>query len=362
MRFFLYLSLLTKFLKMVKRTQTEFIVLKAYNGDCILIKTFDSNNDEYIILVDGGTASTFEYSLKNELKTLTRIDLLILTHIDSDHIGGLIKLFNNSLVDKLDISEIWVNHPELIDVRSGGLIGFDDANKFKDLILRKKNNVVIKEISTSERDIKRDNILFTILSPTQEILNLLYEVWEYNIPKPITKTNISSKAILNTTNIITLEEMAKISFSPKSIKEDIVNASSIAFILSCPDITLLLLGDSRAEIIEQELISLGYNSENSLACDYVKISHHGSKNNTSKSLLELLKTSNYIISTNGGSKTNKHPSREVIGRIVFNEQRNDKLSIFMNYPIRDIKDRAGNFITEKDMEGANWVIEHKNKF
>lgn len=362
MRFFIYLIVLTKPLKIVKRTQTEFVILKAYNGDCILIKTFDSNNDEYIILVDGGTASTFEYSLKNELKTLARIDLLILTHIDSDHIGGLMKLFNNSLVDKLEISEIWVNHPELIDVRSGGLIGFDQANKFKDVILRKKKDVIIKEISTSERSIKRDNILFTILSPTQEILDLLYENWEYNISKPITKTNISLEAIPNTTNIIALEEAAKIPFNPKPIKKDIANASSIAFILYCPDKTLLLLGDSRSEIIEKELITLGYNSENSLVCDYVKISHHGSKNNTSRSLLELLSTTNYIISTNGGSKINKHPSREVIGRIVFNEQRNDKLSIFMNYPILDIKDKAGDFITEKDMEGADWVVEHRNKF
>ncbi len=74
----------------MKRNKTEFIVLPAFHGDCILIKTYDLNEDEFIILLDGGTSNTFKHSLKDELKSVTHINLLILTHIDSDHIGGLL--------------------------------------------------------------------------------------------------------------------------------------------------------------------------------------------------------------------------------------------------------------------------------
>lgn len=348
----------------MKRDKTEFQILKAYNGDCILIRTFNSNNDEFIILVDGGTPSTFEYSLKKELKNISKIDLLILTHIDFDHIGGLLKLFNNSLIDRIDISEIWVNHPELITVDSGNLISFGQANEFKELIQQKKKQVIIKEINTSDRYIKKNGILFSILSPTKDIIDLLYQNWDYNIPQNNAKAEISSDASDDIYNI-SLEELSKIAFSPlKGIPQDIVNASSIAFLLSCPDLNFLLLGDSRSEIIENELSILEFTKDKPLICDYVKIAHHGSKNNTSERLLELLDSVNYIISTNGGSERNRHPSRETIAKLVFNPRRkeDEKLSIFVNYPISEIKNRIGNFINEDDLESGNWIIEQKNKF
>ena len=348
----------------MKRSKTEFTILKAFNGDCILIKTFNSQSDEFIILIDGGTPSTFEYSLKPELRNLSKIDLLVLTHIDSDHIGGLLKLFNNSLIDRIDISEIWVNNPDLINVNSGGLIGFDQANKFKDLIVQKKGQAIIKEISTSERFIVRDNVFFTILSPTKDILDLLYQNWEYDKPKNNIKINVSSDTNIGSYEA-SLEELSNKAFAPiKTIEQDIVNASSIAFILSCPDMIFLLLGDSRAEIVEKELSILGYARETPLECDYVKLSHHGSKNNTSENLLELLNSTNYIISTNGGSVINKHPSREVIAKIVYNAQRkiDEELHIFMNYSVPEIKNRIGCFINDNDLDNGDWTIEQKNNF
>lgn len=57
---------------LMKRTKTEFIVLKAFNGDCILVKTFTSEQEEFIVLVDGGTASTFDRYLKHELKEIKK--------------------------------------------------------------------------------------------------------------------------------------------------------------------------------------------------------------------------------------------------------------------------------------------------
>lgn len=349
----------------MERYKTEFHILKAYTGDCILIKTFNSINEEFIILIDGGTPSTFEYSLKNELRNLSKIDLLVLTHIDSDHIGGLLKFLNNSLIDRIDISEIWVNHPELIDINSDGLISFNQANKLKDLILQKKRQTIIREISTAERFIEKDNIFFTILSPTKDILDSLYQNWEYNKYKKNIEISVSSEITNIDSYKISLSDLSKNKFAPiKTIEQDIVNASSIAFLLSCPDVNFLLLGDSRSEIIEKELYTLEYTSDMPLICDYVKISHHGSKNNTSATLLELLDSTNYIISTNGGSERNKHPSRETIAKLIFNSKRkfDKKISLFVNYSISELKNRIGDFISEDDLETGNWILEQKNKF
>ncbi len=66
-----------------------FKFLKAGNGDSILISTNRSN-----ILIDGGTKRTFNIYLKKEIDRLREanqiVDLMVLTHIDSDHIDGLV--------------------------------------------------------------------------------------------------------------------------------------------------------------------------------------------------------------------------------------------------------------------------------
>ena len=345
----------------MKRYSTNFTVLKAFNGDCILIKTFNSDNDEFIILIDGGTAATFEYSLKKELKDITKIDLVVLTHIDSDHILGLVKFFKNSMIDRIEIPEIWINHPELIDVTAGELISHGQANTLKNLIIEKKPLSKIRSISINEKEIDIQGIKFSILSPKSETIKTLYDEWEYDKPKIVVeKVNISS-TIDSTSYCIELNELAK---SPFNSDDDLVNNASISFLLSCLDMKILFLADSSADIIESEIRMKGYNETNKLICNYVKISHHGSKKNTSNTLLGLIDCAEFIISTNGGTSRNKHPSRETIARLVHYPERNfdKKVCIYTNYSISDIKNKIGDFITDEDIKSGNWTIENKNEF
>ncbi|WP_313578880.1 ComEC/Rec2 family competence protein [Chishuiella sp.] len=351
------------------RNQTELNILPAYNGDSILIKTYNENNVEFVILVDGGTPLTFEYSLKKQLKEITKIDLLILTHIDNDHIGGLIKLFKNSLIKRIEIHEIWYNQPDvdLYESKSDkALISVPQAENWKALIKEKITDVVIKEITTENGVIKIKGLELTIISPTIEIKNKLYEVWLKEQGKP-KSGELNQKALISTSTpnySVPLDELNKVDFKPeKSINNDIYNSSSIAFLLKCPDLNFLLLADSRAEVISNNLKILGYSKTNPLEVDFVKISHHGSLNNTSQELLSLIKSNNYLISTNGGTSNHKHPSRETIARIVCKKNQNDEtINIYMNYSLDSLKLKIGEFITTDDLKIGNWNIEHKNIF
>lgn len=85
----------------------EFKLLQANNGDAIHLRTKDEKERFYNILIDGGTGETYSYKNKKgksepgELKQLIEyiksqnefIDLLILTHVDDDHIGGILRCF-----------------------------------------------------------------------------------------------------------------------------------------------------------------------------------------------------------------------------------------------------------------------------
>lgn len=352
------------------RTQTELNILSAYNGDSILIKTYDENNKEITILIDGGTPSTFEYFLKKQLKEISKIDLLVLTHIDNDHIGGLIKFFENSLIDEIKIDEIWYNQPDVEFYEQSSekaLISVRQGEDWKSLIKNKKMNVVIKEITTEDKTISINGLEFIILSPTCEIKNKLYENWlkERAKPKRIDTNKAALISFSSPSYSKSLEELNKNDFKPeKTVDKDIYNSSSIAFLLKCPDLSFLLLADSRAEVITESLRDLNYTYANPIEVDFVKISHHGSLNNTSQELLSLIQSNNYLISTNGGSLKNKHPSRETIARIVYKDNRIDDstLNIYTNYDVDIIKEKIGEFITHDDLKRGNWKIEHKNTF
>jgi ribonuclease BN (tRNA processing enzyme) len=89
----------------------KFEFLKAGNGDCIWI-TID---EEINILIDGGFATTYTNEIKPKIEELRRsnkkLDLVVLTHYDADHIGGISKLIQEESKYKSDtvIKEIWFN-------------------------------------------------------------------------------------------------------------------------------------------------------------------------------------------------------------------------------------------------------------
>lgn len=347
----------------MKRKSTEFAILPAFHGDCILIKTYDINNDEFIILIDGGTAQTFKYTLKAELKDVNRINLLVLTHIDSDHITGLISLFKSSLIDNIVIDEIWMNHPEIVEINNDELISTKQGDSLKELLFLKKPDAKLIEITTLDKSIIKSGIEFVILSPTPQIKEELYIQWQSS---KLQKTNNDNVNISSQKEVYSnsLEDLSKIPLSlDKNINNDIFNSSSISFVLKCLDVSILLLADSRPEIIAESLRLNCFSESKPLEVDYVKISHHGSLNNTSQELLGLIQSNNFIISTNGGTADHKHPSRETIARIVYNSQRKDEvLNIYFNYKIDDLKERIGDFINDTDFEEGNWNVISKNWF
>lgn len=347
----------------MNREKTAFSILPAYHGDCILLRTFTNNNTEFVILIDGGTAQTFKYSLKKGLETIAHIDIVVLTHIDSDHIAGLINFFKSSLTDKITIGEIWMNRPDLVDIESGGMISVGQADTLTTLLNNKYPDITIKSVHSEMPDIEVNGIKFEFLSPTPQILEELYNQWQSE-RMAARKSVLKDIATADLRYSISLESLSKLPFTPqKKMDKDIYNASSISFILTCPDISMLLLADSRAEVITEQLIRRGFCTAKPLIVDYVKISHHGSLNNTSACLLELINCDNYIISTNGGSADHIHPSRETLARIIYNHNRTEKeLRIFFNYDLDILKERIGDFITETDLQTGNWNAVFRNNF
>lgn len=321
--------------------------LKANHGDSILI-SIPENGKIKNILIDGGPGNTYSErnrrtgrdksgTLKEELDRLFKnegiIDLLILTHVDDDHIGGLISWFKSSDFKPSYVKEVWFNSGQIIhkhyknrcflannipfNKKNGNkYTGIDQGDTFEQYL--EEHNIWDKKIILSGKTYIRFGAKVSIISPSDKTLKLLLTKWKRESKKPFT----GSKK--NDYNYTIEQLMAGDKFISDRSKH---NGSSIAFILEYNSLNFLFLGDAHVGVVTKELKSLGYHRNNPLQCEFVKISHHGSKANTNKSFLETINTDNYIISTNG--KHHNLPNKSCLARIIKN---NPKANLLFNYP------------------------------
>ncbi|WP_343342755.1 MBL fold metallo-hydrolase [Terrisporobacter petrolearius] len=355
----------------------EVMAFPASYGDSFFIKV-NYESKEYNVLIDCGFKDTYIKYIKKELQEIKELDLLVLTHLDDDHINGAIHLLKDKkLKDQLKIKKIWFNdlykifkgkYRYLNDIEDDSDVldnEFFDENisyerakllcqhiigeGYEDIWNREEGVIQCEENLYKELYPIDDKIKFILLSPHRNRVDKLIESWlEYydldieNMDFNIEEINSFYHYVSNHENIsqifeedcsyelIDLEEMSKYD----SNVESAVNDSSIAFFIEIDDKRMLFLGDSNPKNIEASLSS--YIKENNLEkinFDLVKISHHGSKNNTTNDLFNLLQSKKYLITTNGNKFS--HPDVECISKII-TKQKEYKELIF-NYNIRDIE-------------------------
>ena len=91
------------------------------------------------------------------------------------------------------------------------------------------------------------------------------------------------------------------------------NGSSISVLLTAGGTRILFLGDAWAEDTVDAVKKL-HDEGQSLHFHAIKVSHHGSLQNTSPELLALIDAPTYFVSSNGA--IHEHPDIEVLKAIV----------------------------------------------
>ncbi|MGD6796269.1 MBL fold metallo-hydrolase [Metabacillus indicus] len=195
------------------------------------------------------------------------------------------------------------------------------------LTLLSPNKEKLKELDSGWRK-KLTELGFSEQIEKSEIMDDAFEIYNANLSikkkKERSISNVSGRAI-------DFEEIANGKFQPD---KTVVNGSSISFILEFQNKKILFLGDSHTDIIVENLKKiLLKNKEEKLFFDAVKISHHGSKHNTSNDLLELIRTPRYLISTNGKGRGFNHPDLETLCRIITSNPEIEKELIFNFKPV-----------------------------
>ncbi|MFH4964760.1 MBL fold metallo-hydrolase [Gaetbulibacter sp. M235] len=320
--------------------------LKAINGDSIFISFLDDKDKTRNILIDGGLDGTYYDPSNNTYGDLRatinslrkkgeKIDLLVLSHIDNDHINGILRWFENDEKAYEIIEKVWFNSGKLIaqyikqpenndlklnlkakDYTNTGVV---EGLQFENYLLEHKiwDRRIIEQGSFSIMN----GLEIRVLSPNKkQLIKLLKEYKEKTKDDAYT---IGGAKDWNIDLKILIEEEKESKFNQDSSPK---NGSSIALLVTYKENNFLFLADSHPKQIVNALKKLGYTKENPLELELFQISHHGSKANNNKELFEITKTENYVISTN--SLTHNHPHKRTLARII---SVNPKATFNFNY-------------------------------
>lgn len=352
----------------------RFEFFEAGHGDSILVIT-----DEINILIDGGDNGTSEeiesFLEENDIE---KIDLAILTHIDKDHIMGLIELLDND-VQKITknnnyiplLKEVWFNSFKNTSNREDEIfvaplkskkLSINHHITFTSLMNAFNGRMKYKDyISIDNNRIRKGDVEIILLSPNQNKLYKLYKKYK----KKIDSTKKLSASDYCRDYDKSIDDLYTVPFS-KSTDSSVANGSSIAFILIYKNKKFLFLADAHIRLIIDELkkYKMEYNNNQKIKFEFIKLSHHGSRNNIHKDFLELVETDNYIILTDSKGR-NKHPDKETLSKIIVHHYKKNplaKINFIFNYS-KGAKYSRYDF-TKKDLEkyGNNFKLVHKNSY
>jgi hypothetical protein len=326
-------------------------LLPAQRGDCLWI-TYGEGKDLHHVLIDAGPAETIETlvpQLERRIRGLPgdqdRVELLVVTHIDADHIQGVVSLLSGPSRVRL-FRDVWFNGWK--HHQPDEFLGGVDAERLTTPLLENKSRwnrafrghaVVVPDGKPLPCKTLPGGLALTLLGPTPDAMTALAPEYEEACIRagvapgggaPIVRKGWIREEFLGGFDA---ENLAAARFRSDSSKP---NRASIIFVAEYAGKRVLLLGDALARPTAAALDRLGPGPH---VFDAVKISHHGSRNNTSRELCERIQSRKWLVSSNGA--TFGHPDGECLARIVVTQR---KPAFYLNYVtdrVTDLIEGAG---------------------
>ena len=317
-------------------------MLPAQQGDALWIE-YGPEESPFRILIDAGTPPTAEVVRRRILdlpEDRRRLELMIVTHIDTDHIGGVLKLLTNPPT-RLEVGDVWFNERRQLERPSESHLGAIDGEILGvqlDSLGWSWNEmfgtglVVVEDGDDAPPSVElAGDIRLTLLSPGRDQTDTLHAAWLKELDEkdldPASadyaeqlSEKMHAKGVAPSTlgdeDTETVEDLAAHLFEEDASP---ANGSSIALLAEHDERSCLLTGDAvPSAMIPSIRRLLASRHETSLHVDAVKLPHHGSKNNLSKEFLELVTSPTWLFSTNGTQ--HHHPDAPAVARLLLANQ------------------------------------------
>lgn len=366
--------------------------LQADHGDCLLLHAGTADKP-LLVLIDGGPSGVYERSLLPRLEQLRagrapdgalRIDLAMVSHIDDDHVHGMVD-FAAALVElqddkrplPYDVRTLWHNafddvvddgddelstaavsvlsepvaDPRADELRRAGLAIVASVGQGR--VLRdhaaklgwRRNAPFDGPVQLPKTGVRRisldDETTLTVVCPHAEQLERLRDAWDDWLkehPKALAKDPAGTAAFVDN--------------SP-------YNLSSIVVLAEAGGKTMLLTGDARGDHVLTGLDAAGIAKNGVTEVDILKLPHHGSIRNLAPEFFERVKARHYVISANG---RDGNPETETLETIVAARRGDSDFEIHLTNrgPKGDLEQRVEKFLARKEKSGDGYAMSFRD--
>ena len=330
-------------------------VIQAQFGDSLLLEYGNGSSKPKFILIDGGPSRNYDDALRSELERIVGVggtlEALMVSHIDMDHIKGVLDLLTELRSQKdneeepfLHVKELWLNSFSVLDpnneiqprmqeffslageqnmegteagiaiqgVKEGDSVARNCA--LLEIPLNPRGEDGFFMVGAPEADIHFSNLTFSIVGPTKENLKSLKGDWDAWLKK-------NNKEIMDGTFDI-----------QKMNDKSVPNLSSIMFLVKGSGRTILFTGDGRGDHLIDGLNEKKLLKDGKFHVDVLKVPHHGSFHNTDASFYDVVTADSYVLSANGKYDNPDYETLEAIVLSAVNTERNISLIVTNETP------------------------------
>lgn len=346
---------------------TTLDILRAKKGDCLVL-----TRGTVRVLIDGGDRGTYNQFLRSYLEDLEDtdgedapdIDLVIVSHVDSDHIAGIEDLFEDmdearqeQRAPIVNVRQVWLNSFADAIAASGAetpkaakAASVELAETFADIFpdlghtsgaavlasvgqgRRVRNNLIklgipvnrrfknkLVLLGNRSRPWKKGGVTISVIGPTQRELDALRDEWAKQLP-----------ALLDKEAEDAVKEAAA-----GDLDRSVFNLASIVAIVEADGKRILLTGDARGDMIMDWLTQAGI-PEDQWHFDVLKMPHHGSDKNVSPAFFQRVTADTYVFCGNGNHGNPEPATFEML----FDARGDNTVDIWLSYGADEIANHS----------------------
>ncbi len=330
----------------------------AYEGDCLLLHYGPVNPHPKWILIDGGAAGTWNGYLKKRLKRLKTVfgkpvplGMVMVSHVDSDHISGVLDLFKHLKepgTEKLcRVGQLWHNSfddiignddEELVSkLIAGDDVDADDAGLGAVVAsVRQGRNLrndaealgmatnrpftgLVRALGGPPEAIDQGaGLTFKVLAPDQVRLEKYQKKWNaYLKEKQLAEVEAASfedKSAYNLASIVVLAEKGgkTMLLTGDARGDDTVNAMVEAGMLGAEAAYPVRKKGGSKKKWAQAVADADARDVTPFPVDLLKVPHHGSDRNVTTGFFKRLPAKHYLMSANGKHHNPDRPTLDMI--------------------------------------------------
>jgi beta-lactamase superfamily II metal-dependent hydrolase len=324
-------------------------MLAAKHGDALWVEYGTEGGRTRRVIVDGGPLTAYP-ALEARLARLPdgdrRVELLVVTHVDTDHIESMIRMLAMPR-ERWPVAprDIWFNGYRHVNADN---LGGREGEFISALIHRRAfvewnrafagGTVVVPSTGPLPRIELEDGMVLTLLSPDADKLKTMARIWEKDLDKwkirpgdlDAAWEQLAKQNRFHPGDELTLgpEDLtATLRAQLKGHDPSAANGSSIAFLAEFGGKSCLFLADAHMDIVCTSIRRLLPDPHGRLRVDAVKMAHHGSRNNLTPEFLALVDAEHFLFSTNGDRFS--HPDRDAVEAVIVGATR--RPTLWFNY-------------------------------